>query len=318
MMKWFLKMKHGVSLALVLLLALALWPTAALAAAENIGSITFTYEVAGAEFELHHVGYYDGWEFSMTDAFAGYSVDLQDPLAAYTLMLYVQRDNLEPIRQGVTDENCQLRFEGLPAGVFLLFGSPTEVDNKVYTPSPCLILIPVTDETGEIRWDIEPLIKFEVEDQPSVTELTVLKLWKDVEGEDHPQSVTVELLRDGEVVETVTLDAGNNWMYTWKDLEEDHVWSVVEKEVPEGYTVTISKNGTAYIIENTKQTPEPTPTPPPSTEPTPTPVPTTPPPTPGLPQTGQLWWPVSLLAGSGVLFLMIGLLRRRYGENHEK
>lgn len=30
-----------------------------------------------------------------------------------------------------------------------------------------------------------------------------------------------------------------------------------------------------------------------------------------LPQTGQLWWPVPVLAGFGVLFLLIGFLRRR-------
>ena len=30
-----------------------------------------------------------------------------------------------------------------------------------------------------------------------------------------------------------------------------------------------------------------------------------------LPQTGQLWWPVWILAGAGVVLLVIGLIRRK-------
>lgn len=47
---------------------------------------------------------------------------------------------------------------------------------------------------------------------------------------------------------------------------------------------------------------------PPVPTPTPTPTPTPP---PNLPQTGQLWWPVPLLAGIGLIFLIIGLIRKK-------
>jgi len=32
---------------------------------------------------------------------------------------------------------------------------------------------------------------------------------------------------------------------------------------------------------------------------------------PSLPQTGQLWWPVPVLAAAGLFCLVLGLLRRR-------
>ena len=37
-----------------------------------------------------------------------------------------------------------------------------------------------------------------------------------------------------------------------------------------------------------------------------------------LPQTGQLWWPVPMLAGAGVLLLLAGLIQRRRGEYDEE
>ena len=44
------------------------------------------------------------------------------------------------------------------------------------------------------------------------------------------------------------------------------------------------------------------------TEPTPTPSPSpTPTPGPKLPQTGQLNWPIPVLAGAGVFFILLGL-----------
>ncbi|HAP78795.1 MAG TPA: hypothetical protein DCQ78_01135, partial [Ruminococcus sp.] len=36
-----------------------------------------------------------------------------------------------------------------------------------------------------------------------------------------------------------------------------------------------------------------------------------------LPQTGQLWWPVPLLAGGGILFIAIGLRIRSRKENEK-
>ena len=33
--------------------------------------------------------------------------------------------------------------------------------------------------------------------------------------------------------------------------------------------------------------------------------------TPGLPQTGQLWWPVPLLAAAGLVCLILGVLSRK-------
>ena len=36
-----------------------------------------------------------------------------------------------------------------------------------------------------------------------------------------------------------------------------------------------------------------------------------------LPQTGQLWWPVPLLAASGMMLLLLGLIWNRRGRSDE-
>lgn len=93
------------------------------------------------------------------------------------------------------------------------------------------------------------------------------------------------------------------------------LYLVVETKPAEGYTelepflVTVplrNEDGTYdYTVD---AFPKETLLEPPAPTPTPTPTPTPP---PNLPQTGQLWWPVPLLAGIGLVFLIIGLRKKK-------
>ena len=58
----------------------------------------------------------------------------------------------------------------------------------------------------------------------------MLKVWEDGDQETtRPESVRVQLLRDGEVYDTVTLSAENGWRHTWEDLSKQFVWQVIEE-----------------------------------------------------------------------------------------
>ena len=129
----------------------------------------------------------------------------------------------------------------------------------------------------------------------------MLKVWDDEAGSDRPAEVVVQLLRDGEVYDTVTLNAENNWRYTWSDLDDSYTWTVVEEEC-KGYTVSVERDGITFVVTNTRVTPLPTP-----------PGPTDPA-KPSLPQTGQVWWPVPVLLMCGLLFIIIGLICRRRSD----
>lgn len=80
----------------------------------------------------------------------------------------------------------------------------------------------------------------------------VNKVWKD-DGIGRPASITVYLLRNGEIYDTVVLSAKNNWSYAWDNVDKRYEWSVKE-EVPEGYVATYKTNGSGWVttITNTK------------------------------------------------------------------
>lgn len=93
------------------------------------------------------------------------------------------------------------------------------------------------------------------------TTITAVKVWDDVGFESlRPASITVELLNDGEVYDTVTLDNDNHWMYQWTGLQASEAWSIRELTVPD-YTTTIERNGNVFVITNTVIPVETPPTP---------------------------------------------------------
>ena len=68
-----------------------------------------------------------------------------------------------------------------------------------------------------------------------------------------PDFVKVNLLRDGQIYETVKLRAENHWSYQWKNLDEKHSWSAVETQIPSGYDVSYKVGKDKITIINTKK-----------------------------------------------------------------
>jgi len=89
---------------------------------------------------------------------------------------------------------------------------------------------------------------------PSDTTVNVTKVWKPTNK--HPDSVTVQLYRDGEPYGSpITLDAENNWTYRWTGLDRNNTWTVDEPNVPDGYTKEVASSAlNSYIITNTQKT----------------------------------------------------------------
>ena len=347
-----------------LLLICALLPGTALARGlidlDEPTSLTIKYPCAGATFRIYRVAdVSETGVYTLTGDFEDYPVSLRLSSQsawrrlAETLAIYVDLDGLRPLDSGKTKSRGRLTFSDLEAGLYLVTGRECTEDGYVYTPEPFLVALPGLDADDAWTPDVTASPKYDKDrDEPDVEPVKrkALKIWEDDDPDERPAKITVHLLRDGKVWDTVTLSEKNNWSYTWEELDGNYTWQVVEANVPDGYTVTVSREGVTFVITNTHTTdiPEP-PTPggpseppidipseppidippePPvdiSDEPTPwspatpdTPQPSTPDvPSPTLPQTGVLWWPVPLLACSGVGLFLSGWLRRRSEDNDD-
>lgn len=91
------------------------------------------------------------------------------------------------------------------------------------------------------------------------TDLIVRKAWNDANDAQklRPQSVTVDVTRNGQTITTLTLNAANRWTQTLTQLPmvddngEAYGYDVVENDVPEGYTASVVTRGTTFTVINT-------------------------------------------------------------------
>lgn len=108
-------------------------------------------------------------------------------------------------------------------------------------------------------------------------DLSVKKVW-DNGGKAHPDFATVTLYNGSTAVETVKLNEENDWSYKWVELPETGNWQIVETNIPKGYTPSYSAKNGVITVTNTAT----------------------------LIKTGQLFWPIPLLIGAGLLLISLG------------
>lgn len=298
------------------------------------GATITVYQVANVVRENHNLYY------RLTEEFADSGVSLNDLNAeglAEHLTAYAKANKLTGITK-TAGKDGKVAFDNLDLGLYLVAQDGTV--SGYYPMAPFLVSVPMTnsDGTGWI-YDVDASPKGESKPTPpnpggSDKDLTVKKVWQD-EGDNRPDQITVNLLRDGEVYKTIVLNDENGWKFTWENLSSDYRWSVVEVDVPGDYTVSYTQDGATIIITNTIDTEIPEePVPEGNTpdepgepgepeeiipdEPTPsTTVPGEPVPEPTGPkliQTGQVNWPIPMLAVAGMLLFIFGWVQNRKSE----
>lgn len=227
-------------------------------------SLTLQYARDGKYFEGLTIRTYriaevfaDG-TYALTGDFASYPVKLYDVTSqsewrsiATTLAAYAEADGIEPTCVGVTDEWGIVSFTDILPGMYLTI-SVTSVDGATVTIfETFLTVVPYPSEDGNHNYDVTAIPKSDSYTTGGDIEYKVIKLWKDEGASDkRPASVTVDILKDGELKFTQVLSPENNWSYTWKTADDGSVWYVVEREVSEDYTVTVTREGNTFIIVN--------------------------------------------------------------------
>lgn len=269
--------------------------------AVNIALATGSSEaIPEAEFKLYRVAEISSQAtFTPTEDFRKYADFLKGSLTqegwqtlAEMLPTYIAADGIAVYQNlagesciGRTDEMGALRFSDLETGLYLVVGTTAELNEMRYAIAPTLISLP--DWDANLDWEYERTIlpKTELLGKAPVN-IWVQKNWEGDRASVRPESITVQLWGDGELVEEVLLNKENNWQYQWKELAGEVSWSVIENPVPDGYTPAYSADGELIIITNSREDTSSG--------------------NSKLPQTGLLWWPVPMLVIAGMLLFAAG------------
>lgn len=110
--------------------------------------------LSGMKWKLYKVGERtsDGGNFRQTGDFAAFQVNLRRLTeervneAAQTLQSYAVANKLSPLREGQTNENGEIEFSGLDAGLYLVSGTLLKIDSHYYVPTTALVEIRAEDE----------------------------------------------------------------------------------------------------------------------------------------------------------------------------
>lgn len=262
----------------------------------QLRDVYFPDKSIGGTLTLHKVGeaqeVNSNLVFSLTGSFSGSGVSLSDLNAsglAQKLVDYAKKNNVQG-HSAQANKNGYVTFSGLSAGLYLVMQSEA-VDG--YLPAvPFLVSLPMySGESDSWIYSIDAAPKVQRPSREPVS-VTVVKKWLD-NNKNRPDSLTVNLLQEGEIVDTVVITAEDDWKYTWNNLNAYYSWTVKEV-VPEGYkaeysvykdTTTITNKASWYV-----------------------------PPADVLIQTGQLNWPVPILVSAGLLLILVGCILLRRGK----
>lgn len=261
---------------------------------DRVGSISVTLmepegkkPIEGAELSLYHVAEVSlNSENKLSYTFAGEfencGCPLDDPELSGKLELFIQAEPVDA-RRIETDANGTAVFTELPLGLYFV-----RQTNTVAGYAPCssfLVTIPNDGSEGYV-YDVNASPKTDVVKR---TDISIRKVWNTDASTEAAQSVTVRLLRDGAVIETAVLSEENNWQVVYTDLPESDAYSIVEVDVPNGFTATYTRNGYDFTVTNTA----------------------------ALIQTGQLVWPIPVLAMAGLCLIAVGTtVLRRTRDDH--
>ena len=177
-----------------------------------------------------------------------------------TLEAHILSNRIEAELTAGTDQAGQVHFESLKPGLYLVTAGRGEQDGLRCLFGSALIALPGLGVDGLWQYETAVVSKAEVlpppQDDPDPEkdlQFKVLKLWKGENSQSaRPKSIEAEIFRDGASYQTVTLSEDNHWSYTWTAEDDGADWTVVERSVPEGYTMTVEERATTFLLTNTR------------------------------------------------------------------
>ena len=234
--------------------------------------------IVGAELSLYYVAIVIMDEngnliYDYTNDFKQLDCAIDDAELATKLDLFVSQHSIPSVKT-TTNINGTAMCAELPLGLYFI--KQTGAVEGFAPCTPFLVTVP-NEKDGEYLYDVNASPKTEV---AKLVSITIKKVWNTDKSTEAADSVTVQLLKNGNVVKTAILNAQNNWQITYADMPESDTYSIKEVNIPKGFTATYKQEGYIFTVTNTST----------------------------LIQTGQLMWPIPVLAGGGMILIAVGIV----------
>ena len=262
-------MKKGIAFLLCLVLMYTLVPLSVYAITpidpEKPSSLTLQYTHDGQIFEgLEIKSYriaevYENGTYELTGAFSRYPVKIYEVTSqtewkkiASTLAAYAEADRIAPTCTGITNETGIVSFTNILPGMYLTMAVTVSGEAEITVFENFLTVVPHPSDDGNHNYDVTAYPKCESYIPSGETEYKVIKLWKDSGYEEtRPDSVTVDILKNGVLQSSEILSSDNNWSYRWVSEDDGSTWQVIERRIPADYTITVTKDRNTFVITNT-------------------------------------------------------------------
>ena len=234
--------------------------------------------IVGAELSVYYVATVllddDGnLMYDYTDDFKQFDTAIDDTELATKLDAFVSQHKV-PSTKITTNIDGTALCNGLPLGLYFI--KQTGAVEGFAPCTPFLVTVP-NEKDGEYLYKVNASPKTEV---ARLVSITIKKVWNTDKSTEAAESVTVQLLKNGSVVKTAILNAQNNWQITYADMPESDTYSIKEVNIPKGFTATYKQEDYVFTVTNTST----------------------------LIQTGQLIWPIPVLAGGGMILIAVGIV----------
>ena len=277
-------------------------------------TLTLSYTCGGTAFEDTSVKLYaiaeisSDFQYTFTSPFESSALILNGiktngewNVIRSTLEAHIIADNIKAYAVQKTNSEGQVCFETLKPGLYLaVVGTVIGEEITCYFDS-ALVALPGLGADGRWQYQVAVASKSEmIPPSDKEIQLKVLKLWKgDEKRNSRPKNIEVEIFRDAASYKKIVLSQDNNWSYNWTANDDGAKWTVIERETPSGYTMTVEKRDNSFVLTNTY-------TPDSSDEPS------------NAPQTGDtsnITLYVILMIVSGCILIIIGAVGKR--NTHE-
>ena len=271
-------------------------------------SLTIAYRYDGQSFSNHPVRLYKiadvsaDFQYTLTAPFANSGLILNGVRSVSewnvirsTLETHILTYDVDADLTGVTDQDGQVCFQALKPGLYLAITEQVIQHDWIYAFDSALVALPGLGADGLWQYEVAVTSKSKAippAETDEEIEFKVLKLWKGDKGRsDRPQSIEVEIFRDGVSYQTVILSEENHWTFSWFAKDDGATWKVVERNVPTGYTMMVEERETSFVLTNTR-----------------------PPDKPDIPQTGDttnIMLYFVLMNVSGIMLIILGIAGKR-------